>query len=331
MTISQEEYLEHYGVKGMKWGVRRYEKYDGTYTQRGVKRFREAEKNYDTAQAKYKATKGEDPQARKILKGDVKRTKRAMDKAYERLKRDKLADEGKKLYRSGKTITDNSYKAATAQAAIVMGGNVVGSLLAKYGGTKVGSRAGAAITIGGTAVNIGINAKMRRDNKRLRAYYAHSEDLTDSLQHYGVKGMRWGVRKEENRDRVRRAGKAIMDTRERAIGGLRTAGRNLKNVGSSAKKVKAIKAERKAKETAKRSPERREVDKIRKKGKAKYMTDAELKTAINRLNLETQYNRLSLEVYSPGKKFTKDFLTRSGNKSADAVVQQYAIKKIRGG
>lgn len=48
------------------------------------------------------------------------------------------------------------------------------------------------------------------------------------LEHYGVKGMRWGIRKEENRDRIRRAGNAIMDTRARAIGGAKTAGKNLK-------------------------------------------------------------------------------------------------------
>lgn len=118
------------------------------------------------------------------------------------------------------------------------------------------------------------------------------------LEHYGVKGMKWGVRKDRERrsNRITRASK-----------------------------------ERKAKDIAKRSPERRAVDKIHEKKKARYMTDAELKTAINRLNLEAQYNRLALEVYSPGKKFAKDFVIRSGNKAADTVVQQYGIKKIRGG
>lgn len=113
---------------------------------------------------------------------------------------------------------------------------------------------------------------------------------TDYFAHYGVKGMKWGIRK----DRERRPS-------------------------------------RKAKEQARRSPERQAIDTIRRtKKKARYMTDTELKQAINRLNLESQYNRLSFEIYSPGKKFTRDFLIRSGNKTADAVVQQYAIKRIRG-
>lgn len=37
--------LMHYGIKGMKWGVRRYQNYDGSYTQRGLARFRKSEKN----------------------------------------------------------------------------------------------------------------------------------------------------------------------------------------------------------------------------------------------------------------------------------------------
>lgn len=36
--------LKHYGIKGMKWGVRRFQNADGTYTEAGKKRAAAAEK-----------------------------------------------------------------------------------------------------------------------------------------------------------------------------------------------------------------------------------------------------------------------------------------------
>lgn len=39
-----EEYLEHHGIKGMKWGIRRFQNEDGTLTSAGKRRYA---KNYD--------------------------------------------------------------------------------------------------------------------------------------------------------------------------------------------------------------------------------------------------------------------------------------------
>ena len=41
-----EEYLEHHGIKGQKWGVRRYTNEDGTLTDEGLKKYRKNDNEY---------------------------------------------------------------------------------------------------------------------------------------------------------------------------------------------------------------------------------------------------------------------------------------------
>ena len=55
MDIQRDDYLMHYGVKGMKWGVRRYRNEDGSYTEEGKKRYRDVPKHF--MRRKYIGTK----------------------------------------------------------------------------------------------------------------------------------------------------------------------------------------------------------------------------------------------------------------------------------
>ena len=55
MDIQRDDYLMHYGVKGMKWGVRRYVNEDGSYTEAGKKRYKDVPKHF--MRRKYIGTK----------------------------------------------------------------------------------------------------------------------------------------------------------------------------------------------------------------------------------------------------------------------------------
>lgn len=49
-------YLKHHGIKGMKWGQRRYQNKDGTLTPEGVKRYQEMGADEDYIKSRSKAT-----------------------------------------------------------------------------------------------------------------------------------------------------------------------------------------------------------------------------------------------------------------------------------
>lgn len=47
IAITTDDYLEHYGILGQKWGVRRYQNADGSLTEAGKKKLRINESNYE--------------------------------------------------------------------------------------------------------------------------------------------------------------------------------------------------------------------------------------------------------------------------------------------
>lgn len=166
-------YLSHHGIKGMKWGIRRYQNYDGSYTQKGLQRYRKSESDYYSAKERYRKSKSlGDSQGKKLAKADMKKAKRDMNKHYKGLKQDKMADQGKALYKSGKTISDNLANATKRQVAIAVGGNVVGMLLTNSN-VPYGTIAASTLTAGASFVNLALATKSGYENKRLRAYYAH--------------------------------------------------------------------------------------------------------------------------------------------------------------
>lgn len=120
------------------------------------------------------------------------------------------------------------------------------------------------------------------------------------LEHYGVKGMRWGVRKAPDPERSASRWKARKD-RERE---------------AQAKSGKGAKGKSKA-----------DDEDTPKQLKAKKLSDQELRDSIARMQLEKQYNDLMLQT-APKRKRTKGQAFVEESKAIAASAARDAAKDV---
>ena len=120
----------------------------------------------------------------------------------------------------------------------------------------------------------------------------------DELYHYGIKGMKWGVR------------------------------RTAEQLGHTIKSVKSVYDSHKAKKRAKK-----EAAKAKKRSKItnpKKLTTEELNARIKRLQLEKDYNDLVKDTNRTrkGKNFVMDILESSGKNLFTQVTNHYGAKAL---
>lgn len=191
--------LQHHGIKGMHWGVRRYQNYDGRYTQAGLARYRESIADRDNAKAKYKTMKKEGGYTKHELKrqkAKVKLANKQADRRYNLLKTDKLADKGRVRYEEGERILErksNTRKIRNASGYTA----TAGAIAAKYPNEVASGissvfkilglnsptlnsqairTAGSLMVVGGGLGATAAQGKMMVDNhknKQISAYYSH--------------------------------------------------------------------------------------------------------------------------------------------------------------
>ena len=78
--MNYENELAHYGIIGQKWGIRRYQNYDGSLTRAGMKRFNTSKEAYNKADEKFKTVKA-DYKSNNASKADYDNAKIARRKA----------------------------------------------------------------------------------------------------------------------------------------------------------------------------------------------------------------------------------------------------------
>lgn len=126
--------LQHAGIKGMKWGIRRYQNKDGTLTPAGKKRYGDIHEDYAKAHSKKKVSEMSDTELRS------RNNRLQMEKQYKDLT--KKTNVGKKAVQTfistAGTITAavaayGTYKKFGGMALDTIGNMVVNSI--KLGGS----------------------------------------------------------------------------------------------------------------------------------------------------------------------------------------------------
>ena len=111
---------------------------------------------------------------------------------------------------------------------------------------------------------------------------------TDILAHYGIKGMKWGIRRTP--EQLARARGVLSSAKKKITSGVDVA------TGRSSEERK----------------ERNRRAKVRKN--VRTTSDEDLRKEVNRLELEKKYKRLYDEDLRPGRTAVKNFLKNAGNR-----------------
>lgn len=125
-NLISEDYLMHYGIKGMKWGVRRFQNYDGTRIKKAgsaAKKYA-SKKAYNSERSAYKRSKSmSDEQLRAANK------RYQLEQQYRQNVRTDVRDSrsyvGKQLNKSGSILVSAAVGAAAGGAGAMIGKKIL--------------------------------------------------------------------------------------------------------------------------------------------------------------------------------------------------------------
>lgn len=287
--------LMHYGVKGMKWGKRKkdnatiqkeavqkakdllapQEKSSGVKVTTGTSyRSNESIGTYIVNGRRYQTTasgakKIQEEYNRAMAYGTGGGGAATSDEEFEEAIR-KKADEKKK----NKKVTDFLSKSKTLRSKSVTSTTSVKKKVTDF--------------------LAGLKEKKKKKKKSKVTITVESK-----LMHYGVPGMKWGVRKARPTSSGKRRGKTNAQRIYESV----TGKKNPKPVTKTSSK-----------------PAKRRISD---------MSDEELRTAINRMQMERTYAQLTSKEVSKGRKFVNEVLYNSAKSVATDITKEAMKKAIR--